>query len=47
MGKYERMLDEVGYEEHPFEKEAEAAESKYKEVWVSIKPTINKIRYEQ
>ena len=42
MGKYERMLDEVGYEEHPFEKEAEAAESKYKEVWIEIKPKINK-----
>lgn len=46
MGKYEKMLDAVGYEEHPFEKEAEAAESKYKEVWMCIKPTINKIRYE-
>jgi hypothetical protein len=44
MGKYERMLDEVGYEEHPFEKEAEAAESKYKEVWMEIKPKINKTK---
>ena len=48
MGKYERVLDEVGYEEHPFEKEAEAVEQKYyKQVWMDIKPTINKIRYEQ
>ena len=46
MGKYEKVLDEIGYEDHPFEKEAEAAESKYKEVWIDIKPKINKIRYE-
>ena len=44
MSKYERMLDEYGYEEHPFEKEAEAAEEKYKEVWMSIKPFINKTK---
>ena len=44
MSKYERMLDEHGYEEHPFEKEAEAAEEKYKEVWMSIKPFINKTK---
>ena len=45
MGKYERIHDEVGYEEHPFEKEAEAAELKhYKQVWMAIKPTINKIK---
>ena len=43
MSKYEGMLDKVGYEEHPFEKEAEAAELKYKEVWNIIKPKINKI----
>ena len=42
MSKYESMLDDVGYEEHPFEKEAEAAELKYKDVWISIKPVINK-----
>ena len=42
MGKYERVLDEVGYEDHPFEKEAEAAELKYKDVWIHIKPFINK-----
>ena len=43
MGKYERIHDEVGYEEHPFEKEAEAVERKnYKQVWKHIKPTINK-----
>lgn len=47
MGKYERMLDDVGYEEHPFELEAEEAEDKYyKQVWIDIKPTINKKRYE-
>ena len=44
MSKYERMLDEHGYEEHPFEKEAEAAELKYKDVWMSIKPFINKTK---
>ena len=43
MTKYERIHDEVGYEEHPFEKEAEAVERKnYKQVWSHIKPTINK-----
>jgi len=43
MGKYERVLDEVGYREHPFEKEAEAVERMYyKQVWSHIKPTINK-----
>jgi hypothetical protein len=43
MGKYERIHDEVGYEEHPFEKEAEAVERMYyKQVWSHIKPTINK-----
>lgn len=47
MSKYERLHDEVGYEEHPFEKEAEAVELKhYKQVWMHIKPTINKIKYE-
>lgn len=47
MSKYEGMLDEVGYEEHPFEKEAEAIEEQhYKQVWMDIKPTINKKRYE-
>jgi hypothetical protein len=46
MSKYEKIHDEVGYEEHPFEKEAEAVEQKYyKQVWAHIKPTINKIRY--
>ena len=44
MSKYERMLDEHGYEEHPFEKEAEAAELKYKDVWMSIKHFINKTK---
>jgi len=48
MSKYEKIHDEVGYEEHPFEKEAEAVEQKYyKQVWIDIKPTINKIKYEQ
>ena len=45
MGKYERMLGEHGYEEHPLEKEAEAVEEQYyKQVWMAIKPTINKIK---
>ena len=45
MGKYERIHDEVGYEEHPFEKEAEAAELKhYKQVCMAINPNINKIK---
>jgi len=48
MSKYERIHNEVGYDEHPFEKEAEAVEQKYyKQVWMDIKPTINKIKYEQ
>ncbi len=43
MTKYEKIHNEVGYEEHPFEKEAEAIEKKnYKQVWKHIKPTINK-----
>jgi hypothetical protein len=43
MGKYERIHDEVGYEEHPFEKDAEAAEEKYyKQMWIDIKPFLNK-----
>jgi Zn-dependent peptidase ImmA (M78 family) len=46
MGKYEKVLDEIGYEDHPFEKEAEAAEEKhYKQLWMDIKPKLN--RYEQ
>ena len=45
MTKYEKIHDEVGYDEHPFEKEAEAAEKKYyKQVWSHIKPTINKTK---
>lgn len=42
MSKYERVLDEVGYREHPLEKEAELAELQYKDVWMHIKPFINK-----
>jgi len=43
MTKYEKIHNEVGYERHPFEKEAEAVERKnYKQVWKHIKPTINK-----
>lgn len=42
MSKYEKMLDAVGYEEHPLEKEAEAAEALYKQVWLDIKHKINK-----
>ena len=43
MSKYESIHNEVGYEDHPFEKEAEAVELKYyKQVWMDIKPTINK-----
>ena len=43
MTKYEKIHNEVGYDEHPFEKEAEAVERKnYKQVWKHIKPTINK-----
>jgi Zn-dependent peptidase ImmA (M78 family) len=45
MTKYEKIHDEVGYDEHPFEKEAEAVEKKnYKQVWSHIKPTINKTK---
>ena len=45
MTKYEKIHDEVGYEEHPFEKEAEAVEKKYyKQVWSHIKPIINKTK---
>ena len=44
MGKYERLHDEHGYEEHPLEKDAEAAELKYyKQMWMDIKPKLNKI----
>lgn len=47
MSKYEKIHDELGYEDHPFEKEAEEAEDKYyKQIWIDIKPKINKIRYE-
>ena len=43
MSKYEKMHDEHGYEEHPLEKEAEAAEEKYyKQMWIDIKPFLNK-----
>jgi hypothetical protein len=42
MTKYERMLDEVGYEKHPLEIDAEAAEQKhYKCLWMAIKPKLN------
>lgn len=45
MSKYEAMLDEHGYEEHPLEIEAEAAELRYyKPLWIAIKPKLNKIR---
>jgi hypothetical protein len=45
MSKYESMLDEHGYEEHPLEIEAEAAELRYyKPLWIAIKPKLNKIR---
>jgi hypothetical protein len=44
MGKYEALHTEHGYEEHPFEKDAEAAEEKYyKQMWIDIKPKLNKI----
>jgi len=43
MTKYEKIHNEVGYDDHPFEIEAEAVERKnYKQVWKHIKPTINK-----
>jgi hypothetical protein len=43
MGKYEALHTEHGYEEHPFEKDAEAAELKYyKQMWIDIKPKLNK-----
>lgn len=43
MSKYERLHDEVGYEEHPFEKQAEEAEEKhYRQAWVYIKERLNK-----
>ena len=43
MGKYEKLHNEVGYEEHPFEIEAEAAEEQhYKQLWIAIKPFLNK-----
>lgn len=43
MSKYDAMLDMVGYEEHPLEIAAEAAEKKhYKSLWKAIKPKLNK-----
>jgi len=43
MSKYERLHDEVGYEDHPFEKQAEEAEEKhYRQAWVYIKERLNK-----
>ena len=43
MTKYEKIHNEVGYDDHPFEIEADAVERKnYKQVWKHIKPTINK-----
>ena len=43
MSKYEKLHDEVGYEEHPFEKQAEEAEEKhYRQAWVYIKERLNK-----
>jgi len=43
MGKYEALHNEHGYEEHPLEKDAEAAELKYyKQMWIDIKPKLNK-----
>ena len=44
MSKYEGLHREYGYENHPLEKEAEAAEEQhYKQLWIDIKPKINKI----
>ena len=43
MSKYEALHNEHGYEEHPFEIEAEAAELEhYKQLWIEIKPFLNK-----
>lgn len=43
MSKYEGLHNEYGYEEHPFEKEAEAAELEhYKQLWIEIKPFLNR-----
>jgi hypothetical protein len=43
MSKYERLHDEVGYEDHPFEIEAAEAEEKhYRQAWVYIKEQLNK-----
>jgi hypothetical protein len=45
MSKYDSMLDEHGYEEHPLEVDAEAAELRYyKPLWIAIKPKLNKVR---
>lgn len=43
MSKYDCMLDTHGYEAHPLEVEAEAAEKQhYKSLWEAIKPKLNK-----
>ena len=47
MSKYERLDTEHGYDKNPLEIDAEAAEEKYyKQLWIDIKPKLNKIRYE-
>jgi Zn-dependent peptidase ImmA (M78 family) len=44
MTKYEALDAKYGYRKNPLEIEAEAAEEKYyKELWMSIKPKINRI----
>ena len=44
MTKYEALDTKYGYRKNPLEIEAEAAEEKhYKELWMSIKPKINRV----
>jgi Zn-dependent peptidase ImmA (M78 family) len=44
MTKYEALDTKYGYRKNPLEIEAEAAEEKhYKQLWIEIKPKLNKI----
>jgi hypothetical protein len=44
MTKYEALDTKYGYRKNPLEIEAEAAEEKhYRELWMSIKPKINRV----
>lgn len=43
MSKYDSLDTAHGYEANPFEKEADEAEERYyKQMWIDIKPTLNK-----